>query len=304
MRRNKQPGNPAHPRNWHVWLLLLPVTFVVAWFPWFLQRFIGNRLGDLSWLLLRSRRRVTLRNLELCFPQWSEAQRQHVARESFRAAGIALFESSRAWWRSPATLAARFEFRGLEHLQAGLAQGHGVVLFGAHYMHLEIAGAAASSRFSLDIIYRPQNNAALETLVKWRRQHIYTWQIDRRDVRSIYKALKANHVVWYTGDQDFGRKQAVFAPFFGVTAATVVAGARFTRSNDAVALGIDFRRDDRSGRYIMEFSAPLAFTGNDETDAAIMNRHIEAGILKAPGQYMWFHRRFKTQRDPRGQNPY
>lgn len=304
MSRKKPPANPAHPRYWHVWLLLLPVTLVAAWVPWLVQRFIGNRIGDLSWLLLRSRRRVTLRNLELCFPQWSAAQRDAVGRESFRAAGIALFESSRAWWRSPATIASRFEFRGLEHLQAGLARGHGVVLFGAHYMHLEIAGAAASDRFSLDTIYRPQNNPALEALVKWRRQRVYTWQIDRRDVRSIYKALKANHVVWYTGDQDFGRKQAVFAPFFGVPAATVTAGMRFTRSNDAVPISVDFRRDDRSGRYVMEFSEPLAFTGDDATDAAIMNRHIEAGIQKAPGQYMWFHRRFKTQENPKGQNPY
>lgn len=295
MSRKKPPAHPAHPRYWHVWLLLLPVTVIAAWTPWFLQRFIGNRLGDLSWMLLRSRRQVTLRNLEMCFPQWSIAQREQVAQESFRAAGIALFESSRAWWRSPSMLADRFDFRGLERLQAGLAQGRGVVLFGAHYMHLEVAGAAASARFPLDIIYRPQNSPALEALVKWRRRHIYDWQIDRRDVRSIYKALKANHVVWYTGDQDFGRKHAVFAPFFDVPAATITAGVRFARSNDAVAIGVDFRRDDRSGRYVMEFSEPLAFTGDDSADAAVMNRNIEAGILKAPGQYMWFHRRFKTR---------
>lgn len=304
MSRKNPPASPAHPRYWHVWLLLLPVTLVAAWIPWPLQRLIGNLLGDLSWLLLRSRRRVTMRNLELCFPQWDASRRAAVGKESFRAAGIALFESSRAWWRSPEALAGRFEFRGLDRLQAAQAQGRGVVLFGAHYMHLEIAGAAASARFALDIIYRPQNSPALEALVKWRRQHIYQWQIDRRDVRAIYKALKANHIVWYTGDQDFGRKQAVFAPFFGVPAATIVAGARFARSNGSVAIGVDFRRDDRNGCYVMEFSEPLAFTGDDHADAAAMNRQIEAGILKAPGQYMWFHRRFKTQEHPRGRYPY
>ncbi len=103
--------------------------------------------------------------------------------------------------------------------------------------------------------------------------------------------------MWYTGDQDFGRKHAVFVPFFGVPAATVTAATRFVQANDALAVSVDFRRDDRSGRYTVEFSAPIAdFPGaSAEEGARIMNRHIEAGILKAPGQYMWFHRRFKTR---------
>lgn len=291
----------GHPRHWHIWLLLVPLTLLVAWVPWPLQRFIGNRLGDITWALLRKRRQITLRNLALCFPDWPEARRRQVALDSFRSAGIALFESSRAWWRAPATLARGFDIHGLNHLHAALAQGRGVLLLGAHYMHLEIVGAAFSSVQPLDTIYRPQNNAALEAFVRWRRRRIYTWQIDRRDVRTIYRALKANHVVWYTGDQDFGPRHAVFVPFFGVPAATVTAASRFVRANHAMALSIDFRRDDRSGRYTVEVSAPLAdFPGASEAaDALTMNRHIEAGIRKAPGQYMWFHRRFKSR--PKGE---
>ena len=287
----------AHPRYWHVWLFLLPLTLLAAWVPWPLQRFIGNRLGDLTWALLRGRRYITLRNLELCFPEWTPEQRRQVALDCFRSAGIALFESSRAWWRAPATLARDFDIRGLEHITAALAQGHGVIILGAHYMHLEIAGAAVSAVQPLDTIYRPQNNAALEAFVRWRRRRIYTWQIDRKDVRSIYKAFKGNHVVWYTGDQDFGIRHAVFVPFFGVPAATVTAASRFARANKTPALSVDFRRDDRDGRYVVEFSAAIAgFPGDsDEDDARTMNEWIEAGIRKAPGQYMWFHRRFKSR---------
>jgi KDO2-lipid IV(A) lauroyltransferase len=287
----------AHPRYWHVWLLLVPVTLVAAWMPWPVQRFVGNRLGDLTWALLRGRRRLTLRNLELCFPEWAEDRRRQVALECFRSAGIALFESSRAWWRAPAVVARQFDILGLEHLRAARETGRGVIILGAHYMHLEITGAAVSSVQPLDTIYRPQNNPALEALVSWRRSRIYTWQIDRKDVRMIYKAFKANHAVWYTGDQDFGPKHAVFAPFFGVPAATVTAATRFVRANNSVAVAVDFRRDDRTGRYTVEFSPPIAnFPGASESDDAMtMNHWIERGIRKAPGQYMWFHRRFKTR---------
>lgn len=284
-----------HPRYWHVWLLLVPLTVVCAWLPGPLQRLLARVLGDLTWLLLHERRRITLRNLELCFPDWPPAQRAAVARDSFRSTGMAVFESSMAWWRSPAQLAARTRLVGFEQLQQIAGRGQGVLLLGAHYTTLEWVGAAVSHYRQIDTIYRPQNNAAMEAFVNWRRRRIYTLQIDRADVRTIYRALREGHVVWYTGDQDFGRRHAVFVPFFGVTAATVTAGARFARANNAPAVTVDFRRE-ANGSYTVEFTPlPGWPTGDEPADAAAMNARIEAGIRKAPGQYMWYHRRFKTR---------
>ncbi|MFZ5756983.1 MAG: LpxL/LpxP family Kdo(2)-lipid IV(A) lauroyl/palmitoleoyl acyltransferase [Pseudomonadota bacterium] len=285
----------AHPRYWPAWLLV-PFTFVIAWLPWPVQRLLGNLLGDLTWLALPGRRHITRRNLELCFPDWSTARREQVARESFRSTGIAVFESAMAWWRDPGLLAARTHFIGLEKLQAAAAEGRGVLLLGAHYTTLEWMGAAVSARIPIDTIYRPQNNAAMERFVSGRRTRIYKRQLDRFDVRAIFRALKEGDVVWYTGDQDFGRKHAVFIPFFGVTAATVTAGSRFARVNDSVVMSVDFHRKE-DGTYVCEF-APLPGTypsGDEAADATLMNTCIEAGIRKAPGQYMWYHKRFKTR---------
>lgn len=289
-----------HPRHWHVWLLLVPLTFIAAWLPWFAQRAIGTAMGELTWWLLPQRRLITLRNLALCFPQMTDVGRQHIARDSFHNTGIAFFESSLAWWRSPPVLATRVDMNGLDLLHSAAAQGHGVILLGAHYIHLEYIGAAVSSLIPIDTIYRPQNNAALEAFVRWRRRRIYTWQIDRRDVRMIYRAFRAGHVVWYTGDQDFGTRHAVFAPFFGVPAATVTAASRFVAANHCAVFSVDFRRDNARRRYVVDF-APVTevFGENEEIDALTMNRYIEAGIRKAPGQYMWFHRRFKSR--PKGE---
>lgn len=285
-----------HPRYWYVWLFLVPLTVIGAWLPWPAQRALGNAIGDLAWLLLAGRRHVTRRNLELCFPERDAAWRERVARDVFRSTGIAVFESSMAWWRSPALLTRRTRFHGLERVREAAAHGRGVLILGAHYTTLEWIGAAFSTLHPIDTIYRPQNNAAMEAFVHWRRRRIYHWQIDKFDVRTIYRAFRAGHLVWYTGDQDFGRKHAVFIPFFGVPAATVTAASRFARSNDVPTVSVDFRRND-DGTYDVEFSPALAGypSGDEAADAIAMTRHIEAGIRKAPGQYMWYHKRFKTR---------
>jgi KDO2-lipid IV(A) lauroyltransferase len=289
-----RPSSLLHPRYWWVWLFAVPFTWLSAWLPWPVQRVVGNLLGDLTWLVAAGRRRVTLTNLRLCFPARDEAWRRQVARESFRNAAISLFESGWAWWRPVPVLARRLRVEGVENLQAARAQGRGILILGAHFTTLEFIGAAATPTVVVDTVYRPQNNAALEALVHARRSRYYGRQIDRRDVRGVFRALKENRAVWYTGDQDFGMRQAVFAPFFGVPAATVTAATRFARHNDSVALPVNFRRE-RDGSYVLCFEPPIAGFGADEAaDAAAMNRHIEQGILKAPGQYMWFHRRFKS----------
>jgi KDO2-lipid IV(A) lauroyltransferase len=122
--------------------------------------------------------------------------------------------------------------------------------------------------------------------------------IKRTDMRSIVKALKKDEVVWYPPDQDYGREHAVYVPFFGVTAATITATSRLVKFNQSPVVMLSYYRDDK-GHYFLEFSpAPEGFpSGDDTTDATLINAALEKNIRKAPTQYMWTHRRFKNQPD-------
>ena len=44
---------------------------------------LADMVGDLFWLAIRPRRRITLINLRLCFPQWSEAKRREDRRRGW-----------------------------------------------------------------------------------------------------------------------------------------------------------------------------------------------------------------------------
>lgn len=292
------------PQHWGIWIGL-GLLWLLCWLPWRVQLGLGRQIGHLGWALAGKRRRDTLTNLALCFPELDETERVRMGREVFVQASIGLFESLRAWWR-PDTLKKNLTISGVHHVIERLRAGQGVLVLGGHYTLLDLGGLLCSQFFQADIVYRPQNNPLLEWLITRVRQPIYGVQIDHDDVRTLVRSLKAGHAVWYTPDQDFGLTHGVMAPFFGVPAATVTAQRRLARMAQCPVLLVHFyRQDDRRPHYHVTFTPVVDHypSGDELADATRINQLLEGLIRIAPTQYMWFHRRFKTQ--PAGQlNPY
>lgn len=284
------------PRYWAAWLLI-GLFWTMAKLPWCLQRRLGAGLGSLAWHLVVQRRNDTLINLQRCFPELDAPAREAMARATFRNAGIGIFETANAWFRTPEYYRHRITFEGLEHLRAMQERGKGILLLGAHYSLLDLGAAMASLHFQVDTVYRPQKNAVFEYMMTRRRLRYHHWTIPYRDMRLLIKALKSSHIVWYTPDQDFGRKHSVFAPFFGVPAATITTPARLAQVNDSAVMLIHFCRDGDTEHYRFLITPALADypSGNDIADATRINRELERLIRRAPAQYMWSHRRFKTR---------
>ncbi len=129
---------------------------------------------------------------------------------------------------------------------------------------------------------------------------------DRYDIRGTVRHLKKNNVIWYAPDQDYGKKHSVYAPFFGRPAATITAASRLARFNNSPILLARHHRNDSSKTYEVEFYPfPEDYPGNDEVaDATYMNQQLEKAIRRYPAQYMWTHKRFKTQADGKPASPY
>lgn len=295
MSASAPPKSLLAPRHWPAWLLV-GLLWLLARLPWPLQRRLGAGLGALLYRLLGRRVQDTRVNLRLCFPEQSEAAREAMVRDVFRNAGLTLFETANAWFRAPAYYRARFTLEGLEHLHAAQAQGRGVLLLGAHYSMLDLGAALASLHFHVDAVYRRQKHPVFDHVMRTRRSRLGHGSIAHEDMRRLLRALKDGHIVWYTPDQDFGLRHAVFVPFFGVPAATITTPARLARTTGAAVVLIHFHRDGDAERYRMTLSAPLAGfpSGDDAADAARINLALESCIRRAPTQYMWYHRRFKT----------
>jgi KDO2-lipid IV(A) lauroyltransferase len=297
--RNTLYRHYIHPRWWPTWAGVA-LMWLIAQLPLKLQWWVGRRIGDLAHRFAARRRQITQVNIDLCFPELSDQQREGLVNQAFRANGIGVMELGLAWFRNPASFIPITRVHGLDHLNAALAKGKGVLLLGAHYSTLDLGGSLVTEYIEADVMQRDHNNPLMNAVMTRARERRYGKALDSKDLRGLLRHLKNNRVIWYATDQDYGRKGFVFAPFFGVPTGSITATSRIAdRSGCAVVPFSHFRRDQELG-YDIYFHPPLEDfpSGDDLADATRVNRTIEHEIRKHPDQYLWMHRRFKTRPDP------
>lgn len=299
--RRKAPRNTdyrayRHPRWWPTWLMI-GLMWLVAQLPIAWQWSLGRGLGRLAWRFARSRRHITETNIRLCFPELSDAEQAELVRQAFEANGIGVLELGIAWFRDPADLAGITRIHGHEHFEAALAHGKGVLLLGGHYSTLDLGGSLVTEVIDADVMQRDHNNPLVNAVMTRARERRYGTVLGARDLRGLFRSLKQNRAVWYATDQDYGRKDIVFAPFFGIETGTITATSRIAdRSGCRVVPFSHFRRNDAPGYDIYFHPALEDFpSGDDLANATRTNAIIEREIRKAPAQYLWMHRRFKTR---------
>ncbi len=303
--RNTQLSHYWHPRWWPTWLGMA-CMWVLAQLPMAVQWWLGQGIGNLAHLTMAQRRRITEINIRLCFPELSTDEQAKLVRQAFRSNGIGLMEVGTAWFRKPESLRKYTQVHGYEHVEAALKKGKGVLLLGGHYSTLDLGGSLISLFIEADVMQRDHNNPLVNAIMTRSREQRYGVALGRHDLRGLFRRLQANRIVWYAPDQDYGRRGSVFAPFFGVPAASITATGRIAaRTGCAVVPFSHFRRKGSVG-YDIHFRPALAGfpSGDDLDDATRINTVIEQEVRTHPDQYLWMHRRFKTRPDPSEVNPY
>lgn len=258
---------------------------------------LGNGLGNVLFVLGRSRRRIALTNLALCLPEVDGHTRKRLARSHFQGVARSLLERGILWWGSEARIRGMVGVEG-EDIWLAL-RGRPVIFLVPHFVGFEMGGF----RFNLDhpvaSMYAKQRNPVFDAAFLRGRLRFKTAKMfSRQDgVRTIVRSLRDGLPFIYLPDMDFGPRDAVFVPFMGVQAATITGLARLAAISRAVVVPMITCQLPGGRGYATRFYPPWEGfpTGDDVADARRMNEFIEARVREMPAQYYWVHKRFKTR---------
>lgn len=296
------PEAPSHqrflgPRYWTTWLLLgcmrigalLPLPVLVA---------IGGVVGEALYLLAFERRRVAMINLRIAYPDAGPAAIRRLARACFRSVSTGIFEIGLVWW-APRRVVALTELRGLEHLEAARRSGRGAMLLTAHFTCIEVGLPVLAAHTTLQAMYKRPKNALMDAFMERHRGKFTAIIAGHHAPIGLIRGLKRGHAMWYAPDQDFGGKDTVFVPLFGVDATALTAPARIAAMSGVPVMPCCIERRPLGRGYLLTIHPPLRDfpTGHDERDALTVSQATEALIRENPGQYLWIHKRYKRRPD-------
>ncbi|OYU26840.1 MAG: lipid A biosynthesis acyltransferase [Burkholderiales bacterium PBB2] len=274
-----------------LWLLhFLPLPLLAA---------LGRGLGALLWWAARSRRRIALRNIELCFPELSVAKRQALAREHFGWMGRSVLERGLLWFASAKRLQRLMTIKG--DIQLAQRAETPVMWLLPHFAGLEWAAPALMLNQTcpgVDVYSRQSNPVFDAQLLAGRARFGKTAFVDRHDgIRPVLRLIREGYAFLNAPDMDFGAKDSAFIPFFGVPACTLLAPAKIARSMGMTVQPLVVTMKPGGQGYLIEaFEAPAGYPSGDlEADARTLNAWLETRIRENPAQYLWVHKRFKTR---------
>ncbi|QDX82373.1 lipid A biosynthesis acyltransferase [Denitratisoma sp. DHT3] len=271
-----------------IWLLHgLPLSW---------QDRLGRLLGAALWLANRERRQATLINLGLCLPKLDARARRNLARRHFGRFAATALERGVLWWSAPARLRRLIRIEGLERLAA--LQGRPLILLAPHFVGLDMGWSRLCMELDMVTMYARVKNPFFDAAIRRGRTRFgQQTLLSRQDgLRRVVAEIRAGKPFYYLPDLDYGARDAVFAPFFGVPAATITGLSRLARLTGAAVVPVISRRDGDG--YRVSLGAPWSdYPGDDPgADAARMNAFIEAEIRAGdPAEYLWSHKRFKTR---------
>ena len=278
---------------------VLGLLWLLHWLPLSGIDRLGHGLGVLLWRFGHSRRKVALRNLALCLPERSAAEREAIARAHFGWLGRSFLERGLLWYAPRERLARLIHVEG--DVKLAERSERPVMWLAPHFLGLDVAGVGIllNQNRRAGSIYQAQSNPVFDAAMRAGRLRFGNAEIFPRSdsAKPLIRAIKRGEAFFNLPDMDFGAKDAAFVPFFGVPAATLLAPSRMARLLDMVVQPVVAEMLPGGQGWTVRFLEPWRDfpTADAEADTARMNRWIEGEILRNPSQYLWVHKRFKTR---------
>jgi len=274
------------------------VLRLLAFLPFYFSRMVGRIFGRMVWWRQGNSARVTLRNIELCFPSWTNEQHRKLARRSLEETGRMALETPAVWcrgnqWRP--TRVTRWE--NPELFEKALEADSGLIMLIPHLGNWEMAGMIVSVRRPTTILYREPRVSHLNDLLRELR-NVGTANLvpaGGQGVMAVLKTLRDKGMTMILPDQEPATQGGIFSPFFGISAYSMTLVHRLHQKTSARIL-FAYAKPEKNG-FVVGFCEPeeVIYSESEQDSVDAMNRTIESLVIAAPEYYQWEYKRFRKR---------
>ena len=284
------------------WLKVLNRLIVPLPTPHILS--LGKGLGWVVGCLFRYRWKESQAALMRCFPEKPEEEVRSILRSMYKNLGMSLLET--LFLLSKGIDAYKNSYRIFnQHLvDEALKLNKGALILTAHIGNWELAGfLVAKLGYRISAIVKEIKNPQLNHF--WssvRNRNGVETLASRHSFHSALRALKKNRLLVFLIDQNMTRKKGVFVKFFGRWACTTPGLAYLAAVSKAPVLpAYSLRNEDGSIQVVFLPALEPPPDRKKETILAatqLYTKVVEDLVRKHPDQWIWLHRRWRTQ--PKG----
>jgi KDO2-lipid IV(A) lauroyltransferase len=286
-----------------VWVTLKTLGIL----PRMAARGLASGAAQALYAILPKLRKTAEFNLQLAFPEWSEAQRKAVIHGMLRNLGWMAAEFARLPGYRKENIEQLVVLDGHGNFLAGHGRGKGVLYLTGHIGAWELSSYAhALYGFPLHYMARPLDNARVNALVNEYRCLSGNRPIFKNEsARVLLKILRESGTVGILADQNTMPEEGVFVDFFGETACTTTGIARVALHTGAAVVPGYAIWDEGIQKYRLRFEPPVELIRTGDADKDILEntqrfaKVMEQIIRKYPEQWVWVHARWKTR--PKGE---
>lgn len=284
----------------YFWLFV--VDLMASWSPESRTR-MARVVAWLFWQVVPKRRKIALRNLQLCFPLWSDQKRLEVAKRCYFHLARAALDHSVLWKGSAEAVRdfVRFDPGAIERITS--EENRPLIVIAPHFAGLDAAGIALNLYVRGVSLYQRQANPVWDKAAFDGRKRfsdpILIAKTGKDDLKAVIRAMHQGLPFYYLPDMDHGIKNSIFVPFFGIPAATLPMASRLARVTKAKVLMCIPEMTEKGYQVHVTQLFENFPTADYEADTLRVTQELERWIEKYPDQYMWTHRRFKTR--PQGE---
>jgi KDO2-lipid IV(A) lauroyltransferase len=239
----------------------------------------------------------------MAYPAKTAAEREAIVDEVFRSIARLIYSFARFPQINRQNISDWIRYEGLDNYLEAKKCGRGILVATAHLGNWELSAFAhALMTEPMHVMIRPLDNPSIDRIVEQRRELSGNQLISKRDAaRAVLRALHENQAVGILIDQNTSLEEGVFVDFFGTPACANTGFAKIAARTGAVVIPGFAVWAEEEKRYVLNFRAPVAMTGEVAEDTQRIHFKLEEAIREYPGQWLWIHRRWKTR--PPGEPP-